>query len=124
VDENPKTETVIRTLKVLTWPEYRRDDLNPYVSLVYQAFREPRATVANLKLFGSPVPGADVFHIQWTEAIFWAHGRRLTVAAAKAMAVLRAVRAVRRRGGRVALTLHNLKPHGAPTTARSCGART
>lgn len=99
-------------LRVLGWPAGQATDRNPYVRLMYGAFTPPYATVTDYLPFRSGSTDAEIFHIQWPEAIFEGRfGRRPWMAAAKAVAVLNRARAMRRSGRIVALTLHNLQPH-------------
>ena len=99
-------------VKILAWPSGRSTDLNPYVRLMYQAFRPPAARLIPFRASMLRLPQADVFHIQWPEAIFWGVGRHhAIIASILALNVLRAADHVRRSGGMVVQTIHNLHPH-------------
>lgn len=107
-------------LRVLGWPAGDTSGVNPYVDLMYSAFRPPEVELRPFHPTMRRVPKADVFHIQWPEAIFWeGRGHRSPVAALNAWNVLRTARTVRARGGRVVLTLHNLEPHKALSSTQS-----
>ena len=99
-------------LRVLAWPAGRADDLNPYVSLIHLAFVPPAASITAYAPSCAWRGEFDVFHIQWPEAIFEGRGgRRFGLAHMKALLLLHTADRVRARGGIVALTLHNLRPH-------------
>jgi beta-1,4-mannosyltransferase len=99
-------------LRVLAWPSGSREELNPYVRLMYSAFVPPAAMVIAFRPLQLRVPVADVFHIHWPEGIFNGRlGGIAPLAALKAVRVLHIARRIRRRGGLVALTAHNATPH-------------
>lgn len=100
-------------ITVLGWPLGTPDDLNPYVRLMYRRFVPPDVALLAYRPLMRRVPEADLFHIQWAEGIFEGRGGTIPfVALAKALRVLATADAVRRRGGAVVLTAHNLMPHG------------
>jgi beta-1,4-mannosyltransferase len=99
-------------LRVLAWPSGSRQELNPYVRMMYSAFVLPAATVIAFQPLQLHIPAADVFHIHWPEGIFSGRlGGIAPLAALKAIRVLRTARRIRRSGGLVALTAHNATPH-------------
>lgn len=99
-------------LRVLAWPAGSADDLNPYVRLMFSAFVPSRAHILRFTPLMRRVPQADIFHIQWPEALFDGRGgRHRALAYLKAWRILRTARRIRERGGAVALTVHNLNPH-------------
>ncbi len=101
-------------LRVLAWPYPRESDLNPYARLMYSAFTAPRVLVEPYAPLRRVLLPVDVFHIQWPEAIFEGKlGRLPGGAALKAAAVISACRKIRRSGGAVILTAHNINPHAA-----------
>src|SRR4051794_13509313 len=107
-------------LRVLAWPSGASAEQNPYAEMTYEGF--DRQTVEVVGFYPSMIslPQADVFHIHWPEGIFWGKGERFfPVAVAYAVNVLRTARAVKKRGGLVALTLHNLHPHEGLTGPRA-----
>lgn len=107
-------------LRVLAWPNGASVDQNPYAEMTYVGFDRDRAEVDGFYPSMVSLPRADVFHIHWPEGIFWGKGEHwLPVAVAYAINVLRTARAVRKRGGIVALTLHNLHPHEGLTGSRA-----
>ncbi len=105
--------------RVLAWPAPSDADLNPYLSQIYSASDQIGAEIVPLQMRHPSQDRSHVFHIHWPEGIFWgAGGKLLPVAAAKAMALLRAASATRRAGGLVVLTVHNLQPHEALSAAQ------
>ncbi|RYF36113.1 MAG: hypothetical protein EOO38_28140, partial [Cytophagaceae bacterium] len=101
-------------IRVLAWPIGSAHDLNPYVTLMYSWFVPPAATLIAYRPLMRHVPEADVFHVQWPEGIFEGKGGKIQlVAMAKAWRVISTADKIRRGGGRVVLTAHNLTPHAA-----------
>lgn len=101
-----------RPLRVLAWPSGSRQELNPYVRLMYSAFVPPAAILMAFRPLQLRVPAADVFHVHWPEGIF--NGKMGGIAplvVLKAARVLMTARRIRRYTGLVALTAHNTMPH-------------
>lgn len=99
-------------LEVLAWPACGERDGNPYTALMYSALVPPHARVIDFKPLARAIATPDVFHIHWPEGIFAGRlGGHLPFAALKAWRVIRTARRTRRRGGVVALTIHNFEPH-------------
>ncbi len=99
-------------LRVLAWPAGDPSDLNPYVRRMYGAFRAPSASVTAFRPLMRRIPAADIFHIHWPEGIFEGSGsNNPAIVAAKAARVLNAARAIRRSGGKLVVTAHNVAPH-------------
>lgn len=113
-----------RPLRVLAWPVGRVDDLNPYVRMTYSAFQKPHAVVLPYHPLMGRVPAADVFHVQWPEGIFEGKGAAVPgVFALKALRVLETARSIRRAGGKVVLTAHNVAPHATLSWLKLSGWR-
>ena len=99
-------------VRVLAWPDANSAGNNPYVGLMYRAFRHGLAEIRPYTPLMLRVPKTDVFHIQWPEGIFAGRfGRSHLIRKLKAWRILRAVKSVRNSGGILALTIHNLAPH-------------
>ncbi len=99
-------------LRILAWPAGDPSDLNPYVRRMYGAFRAPSASVTAFRPLMRRVPAADIFHIHWPEGIFEGSGsNNPAIVAAKAARVLNAARGIRRSGGKLVVTAHNVTPH-------------
>jgi len=99
-----------RELAVLAWPEGAEHELNPYVRMMYRAFVPPAARILAFKPLMRRVPAADVFHLQWPESIVLGAGGGIPpLVMLKARRVLRTADRVRRHGGIVALTAHNVE---------------
>lgn len=99
-------------IRVLAWPSGKINELNPYVRMMYSVFVKPDVKLIAFKPFMYKLPQADAIHIHWPEGIFEGRGGKFwTLAALKALMVLRAVDRVRRREGIAVLTIHNLDPH-------------
>lgn len=90
--------------------------LNPYLRIVFgnPAFRAA-ATVRALPPLG--LASAPNLHVQWPEYLLHHPLARRSRAAAETLywGLVRSLDRVRRRGGRVAWTAHNLHPHEFPT---------
>lgn len=101
-----------RPIRVLAWPAGQPDDQNPYVRMMYSAFKNPRASIVPFSPTMAVVPKADIFHVQWPEHVFEGRAsRNQWIARAKIWRILRVAKRIRKTGGRVVLTAHNLKPH-------------
>lgn len=101
-------------IRVLGWPAGHPTDQNPYVRMMYSAFVRPDAQILAFSPLMPRIPAADIFHLQWPEGIFEGRGgSSLWLATAKAHRILRTAKRIRKRGGRVVLTAHNLHPHAA-----------
>ncbi|MEG8053697.1 hypothetical protein QP185_11235 [Sphingomonas aerolata] len=99
-------------LRILAWPAGDPSDLNPYVRRMYGAFRAPAASVTAFRPLMRRIPAADIFHIHWPEGIFEGSGsNNPAIVAAKAARVLNAARGIRRSGGKLVVTAHNVTPH-------------
>jgi beta-1,4-mannosyltransferase len=107
-------KSVSTPIRVLAWPAGHPNDQNPYVRMMYSAFVAPEAEVLAFSPLMLRVPAADIFHLQWPEGIFEGRGgSSLWLVRAKAHRILRAAKQIRRDGGRVVITAHNLQPHAA-----------
>lgn len=91
--------------------------LNPYLRIVFgdPAFRAA-ATVRALPALGFAAAAPNL-HVQWPEYLLHHPLARRSRAAAEALywSLVRSLDRVRRRGGRVVWTAHNLHPHEFPT---------
>lgn len=101
-----------KEIAILAWPSGAPGEENPYTRMIYSACRPPAARVIRFSPLMLRVPGADVFHLHWPEGIFEGRlGASRIGAHLKARRVLRTAALIRRRGGLVVLTAHNLEPH-------------
>lgn len=90
--------------------------LNPYLRILYQAPAMRSAVAVRGLGAGLLLPAAGVLHLHWPEYLL--HGRLARRSAAATDVayglLLRGIDRVRRRGGQVVWTAHNLAPHGFP----------
>ena len=102
-----------RGLRVLAWPGPSQSQSNPYTSLVYGEFEKAGLAITNYSIWKFHGSRADIFHIHWPEAILWGRLARhvpLTTELA-ARRVLDTMDVIRRNGGAVVWTAHNVSPH-------------
>jgi beta-1,4-mannosyltransferase len=103
---------VVKLLRVLAWPAGDPGELNPYVRRMYEAFQPPEAQVFAFRPLMRHVPDVDIMHVHWPEGIFEGKGGKSPlIAAGKAFRVLSAAKHVKRLGGKLVLTAHNVAPH-------------
>lgn len=99
-------------LRILAWPAGQTSEQNPYVRMMYEAFRTPDIELLSFTPLMPQVPAADVFHVHWPEGIFEGRaGSSSLVALMKAVRVLASVRRIRQEKGIFVLTAHNIAPH-------------
>jgi beta-1,4-mannosyltransferase len=106
-------ELSARGLRVLAWPGPSQSQSNPYTSLVYGEFEKAGLAITNYSIWKFHGSRADIFHIHWPEAILWGRLARhvpLTTELA-ARRVLDTMDVIRRNGGAVVWTAHNVSPH-------------
>ena len=102
-----------RGLRVLAWPGPSQSQSNPYTSLVYGEFEKAGLAISPYSIWTFHGSRADIFHIHWPEAILWGRLARhvpLTTELA-ARRVLNTMDVIRRNGGAVVWTAHNVSPH-------------
>ena len=102
-----------RGLRVLAWPGPSQSQSNPYTSLVYGEFEKAGLAITPYSIWKFHGSRADIFHIHWPEAILWGRLARhvpLTTELA-ARRVLNTMDVIRRNGGAVVWTAHNVSPH-------------
>jgi glycosyltransferase involved in cell wall biosynthesis len=104
-------------MKVLAWPAPSRLQTNPVTALVYSEFETAGVHVEPYSSWTMREPAADVFHVHWPEAILWGRAANHTPFMAKLAAhhALRTMDVVRRKGGAVVWTIHNVAPHAFAT---------
>ena len=104
---------------VLAWPAPSQSQTNPYTSLVYREFEGEGIRIEPYSIWDLRTPRADIFHIHWPEAILWGRIAH-RVPSASGLAAYRALRtmdAIRRCGGIVVWTVHNVSPHAFPVSS-------
>jgi glycosyltransferase involved in cell wall biosynthesis len=102
--------------KVLVWP-YDPADKNPYTRMIYADCPPRGIKVIPFRPLRRLRWPADIVHLHWPEMIFWGRGATSPLAARLVAAnLLSVIRAVRKRGGKLILTAHNITPH-APGAA-------
>jgi glycosyltransferase involved in cell wall biosynthesis len=107
-----RSREVPMPLRVLAWPSGEPEELNPYVRLMYAAFKPPAARILAFQPLMRSVPKADILHVHWPEGIFAGTGAALPpIAGAKALRVLATAKRIRRLGGKLVVTAHNAAPH-------------
>jgi beta-1,4-mannosyltransferase len=102
-----------RGLRVLAWPGPSQSQSNPYTSLVYGEFEKAGLAITPYSIWTFHGSRAEIFHIHWPEAILWGRLARhvpLTTELA-ARRVLNTMDVIRRNGGAVVWTVHNVSPH-------------
>jgi len=102
-----------RGMKVLAWPGPSQAQNNPYTSLVYGEFEKAGLAIAPYSIWKFHGSRTDIFHIHWPEAILWGRLARHVPMASELAAhrVLNTMDVVRRSGGAVVWTAHNVSPH-------------
>ncbi len=109
-------------MRVLAWPGPMDENLtNPYISLVYSGMQDQVALTSYNRWRGGRPQDVDVLHVHWPEAILWgraAHKFGGLPARYAGWRLNATARGVRRRGGAVAWTVHNLEPHDALTPGK------
>src|SRR5882757_1247220 len=104
-------------MRVLAWPAPSQLQTNPVIALVYSEFEREGVRAEPYSSWTMREPAADVFHVHWPEAILWGRAANHTPFMAKLAAhhALRTMDVVRRRGGTVVWTVHNITPHAFAT---------
>jgi glycosyltransferase involved in cell wall biosynthesis len=100
-------------INVVAWPGLKEKSENPYTWLVYQPMAAMGANVVDFSFY-KPMPSCvDILHIHWPEGIFWNRFSRRYPWLARLYAerLTRAIFRVRRVGGAIVWTSHNLQPH-------------
>ena len=109
---HPSTEpSPTPPLRVLASPAMKNKANNPYNYLLYSAMP---ASVQTFEYATTPfdLHDWDIFHIHWPDLLL-RHGR-ITRVHIRAWSLLRKIRAVQKRGGKVVWTAHNIEPHKMP----------
>jgi len=104
-------------MRVLAWPAPSQLHTNPVTALIYSAFASEGIAIEPYSAWTMREPNADVFHVHWPEAILWGRAANHTPFMAKLAAhhALRTMDVVRRKGGTVVWTVHNIAPHAFTT---------
>lgn len=100
-------------INIAAWPGLKEKSVNPYTWLIYQPMAEMGANVTDFSFY-KPMPRAtDVLHVHWPEGMFWNRFSRQYPWLAQLYAgrLLTAMSGVKRRGGVIVWTAHNLQPH-------------
>ena len=100
-------------MKVVAWPGLKEKNVNPYTWLVYQPMESNGAKIIDFSFYKALPSAIDIFHVHWPEGIFWNRFSRSYPWLAKVYAerLLSAISGVRRAGGAIVWTSHNLQPH-------------
>ena len=100
-------------MKIVAWPGLKEKGANPYTWLVYQPMTENGAQVVDFSFYKALPSAVDIFHVHWPEGIFWNRFSRSYpwIANLYAERLIRAISSVRRSGGAIVWTSHNLRPH-------------
>jgi glycosyltransferase involved in cell wall biosynthesis len=109
-------------LKIVACPGLGGRANNPYTWLTHEPMsRLGGATVSEFSFYRPLPPETQILHVHWPERIFWGRVSRLhpLVSALFARRMLSAADAVRRRGGFLVWTAHNITPHEPFDKARN-----
>ena len=100
-------------MRVLAWPGPSRSQNNPYTALVYGEFEKAGVAIAPYSMWTLRGSRAGIFHVHWPEAILWGRLARYAPITMELAAhrVLGTMDAIRRSGGAVVWTAHNVSPH-------------
>lgn len=95
-------------LTVYAWPKSRNKKENPYNHLLYKHMSEETCVVEfDNRRFSTR--DADILHIHWPDLIL--RDRRRWRLRWRFNKLLRSIRRLRRKGGKLIWTVHNLEPH-------------
>jgi glycosyltransferase involved in cell wall biosynthesis len=94
-------------------PAGRRGTPNRYIEVTVDGLRAAGVEVCGLPFLPARAPGSTV-HLHWPEMYFSSGfvSRNLLLNAARIASILATIRRVKRAGGRLVWTVHNLAPHG------------
>jgi beta-1,4-mannosyltransferase len=103
-----------RLNRILAWPGISEKAINPYTWLIYRAMQQDGVEILEFSPYSLGISNCDVFHIHWPERLFWGRPSRLHPLVSRLLSnrVISAAKQVKRRGGIVVWTAHNLQPHG------------
>ncbi|TQV77646.1 glycosyltransferase [Exilibacterium tricleocarpae] len=98
-------------LRVLASPARKNKANNPYNSLLYDAMP---AEVQTFEFATTPfdLQQWDIFHIHWPDLLL--RHDKITRVHIRAWKLLRKIRSIQKRGGKVVWTAHNMEPHKMP----------
>jgi beta-1,4-mannosyltransferase len=107
-------------LNIVTCPGLNDKEINPYTWLTYAPMRAFGGVIREFSFYRPPPPKTDVLHIHWPEKIFWGRISRQHpyVARLYAARMLDFMDRVRKGGGIVVWTAHNIRPHESLDRAR------
>lgn len=102
-------------IRVCAWPGPSDRRSNPYTWLIHAPMSAHGVRLDEYDRWALRQPACDVFHAHWPENAFWGRIAHLGPAAKEVCArlSLARMRNVRRRGGILVWTAHNLAPHGS-----------
>ncbi|BFM05921.1 glycosyltransferase [Halioxenophilus aromaticivorans] len=95
-------------LKVLAWPMEKNIDANPYNHILYQAMAE-FAYVGEFHSRKMHWAGENILHVHWPDMLL--RGRRTWRIKIRFRRLAKMVAKLKRNGGKLVWTVHNLKPH-------------
>jgi hypothetical protein len=98
-------------VKIFMSPASSRKTPNRYIDLTVQGLQLAGVEVAAVPYW--PQAGAQAVHLHWPE-MYFASGqlsRHPLLYGARVAAILSTIRQIKRRGGRLVWTVHNLEPH-------------
>ena len=100
-------------LRVCACPGLADRAQNPYTWLIYQPMRARGVRLVEYRRWLPMLAPADVLHVHWPDFVFWGRIARRHPSAGRLAAymLLALARRVRRKGGIVVWTAHNLQPH-------------
>lgn len=105
-------------MRIIMFPSPSRRIYNPFIHVIGLGLRAAGVSILPIWTGGFWFPRA--LHVHWLEQVYWGPiAYRLPIVGyLRALHLITVARGVRQRGGRVVWTLHNLKPHEAPTGMR------
>lgn len=95
-------------LRVLAKPAFSNEPVNPYNARIYRGMKDKGIRVEEFSLKSSMRRHYDVVHFHWPETPF---NHNLMGAFVNSVRIFGAMAFVRRSGGRIVWTMHNLKAH-------------
>lgn len=105
--------TPLPPLRIVASPGPRDRANNPYTWLTHEPMLKLGGAITEFSFYRPIATDTHILHIHWPERIFWGRISQLhpLLSAVYSRRMLTAMDAVRRNGGFVVWTAHNIKPH-------------
>lgn len=112
--------TPLPPLRIVASPGLRDRANNPYTWLTHEPMLKLGGAITEFSFYRPIATDTQILHIHWPERIFWGRISQLhpLLSAVYSRRMLTAMDTVRRNGGFVVWTAHNIKPHESFGPAR------